>query len=195
MAEPKWPTKNQIKISLRYLPAVYHDLRAWQSHSQLTYTKLRFLFTISDAYMHILKIKICVKTYLAVLRDYTDCLWTLVTNLMNRRLNEFHSQVLIIQVPLVTPLWKVIIPSTTLTFCHDFFYFFTQFLVKRRRFLKALHFFNELLHGENFMAVFTTLSVVIWFSTGTLGIYATLVFIRHTEYGNNSHTIDFHTVL
>ena len=53
------------------------------------------------------------------------------------------------------------------------------------------------------MAIFTTLSVVIWFFTGTLGIFATLVYvfimrmftIRHTEYGNNSHTIDFHTVL
>ena len=50
------------------------------------------------------------------------------------------------------------------------------------------------------MAVFITLSVVIWFSTGTLGIFATLIYavsmrilIRHTEYGNNSHT-DFHTV-
>ena len=31
-------------------------------------------------------------------------------------------------------------------------------------------------HGENFMAIFTTLSVVIWFSTGTLGIFATLVY-------------------
>ena len=31
------------------------------------------------------------------------------------------------------------------------------------------------LHGENFTAIFTTLSVVIWFSTGTLGIFATLV--------------------
>ena len=52
------------------------------------------------------------------------------------------------------------------------------------------------------MAIFTTLSVVIWFSTGTLGIFATLFYrkhyvftIRHTEYGNKSHTIDFHTVL
>ena len=52
------------------------------------------------------------------------------------------------------------------------------------------------------MAIFTTLSVVIWFPTGTLGIFATLVclyyacgYIRHTEYGNNSHTIDFRTVL
>ena len=54
------------------------------------------------------------------------------------------------------------------------------------------------------MAIFITLSVVIWFSTGTLGIFATLVYvftmviygnIRHTEYGNNYHTIDFHTVL
>ena len=26
-------------------------------------------------------------------------------------------------------------------------------------------------HGENFMAIFTTLSVVIWFYTGTLGIF------------------------
>ena len=34
-----------------------------------------------------------------------------------------------------------------------------------------------MLHGENFMAVFTTLSVVIWFPTGTLGIFATLVYI------------------
>ena len=33
------------------------------------------------------------------------------------------------------------------------------------------------LHGENFMAIFTTLSVVIWFSTGTLGIFATLVYV------------------
>ena len=66
------------------------------------------------------------------------------------------------------------------------------------------------------MAIFATLSVVIWFSTGTLGIFATVVYvfivlllycsivvvlfyacgnIRHTEYGNNYHTIDFHTVL
>ena len=53
------------------------------------------------------------------------------------------------------------------------------------------------------MTFFTTLIVVICFSTGTLAIFATLVYvftmhvftIRHTEYGNNSHTIDFHTVL
>ena len=32
-------------------------------------------------------------------------------------------------------------------------------------------------HGENFMAIFTTLSVVIWFFTGTLGIFATLVYV------------------
>ena len=32
-------------------------------------------------------------------------------------------------------------------------------------------------HGENFMAIFTTLSVVIWFSTGTLGIFDTLVYV------------------
>ena len=35
----------------------------------------------------------------------------------------------------------------------------------------------SILHGENFMAIFTTLSVVIWFSTGTLGIFATLVYV------------------
>ena len=33
------------------------------------------------------------------------------------------------------------------------------------------------IHGENFMAIFTTLSVIIWFSTGTLGIFATLVYV------------------
>ena len=32
-------------------------------------------------------------------------------------------------------------------------------------------------HGENFMAIFTTLNVVIWFSTGTLGIFDTLVYV------------------
>ena len=32
-------------------------------------------------------------------------------------------------------------------------------------------------HGENFMAIFTALSVVIWLSTGTLGIFATLVYV------------------
>ena len=57
------------------------------------------------------------------------------------------------------------------------------------------------LHGENFMAIFTTLSVVIWFSTGTGDFCHTFLYlyypcgnVRHTEYGNNSHTIDFHTV-
>ena len=52
------------------------------------------------------------------------------------------------------------------------------------------------------MAIFTTLSMVICFSMGILGIFATLVCfyyacgnIRHTEYGNNSHTSDFHTIL
>ena len=34
-----------------------------------------------------------------------------------------------------------------------------------------------MLHGENFMAIFTALSVVIWFSTGSLGIFATLVYV------------------
>ena len=33
------------------------------------------------------------------------------------------------------------------------------------------------LHEENFMAIFTTLSVLIWFATGTLGIFATLVYV------------------
>ena len=32
-------------------------------------------------------------------------------------------------------------------------------------------------HEENFMAIFATLSVVIGFSTGTLGIFATLVYV------------------
>ena len=32
-------------------------------------------------------------------------------------------------------------------------------------------------HGEKFMAIFATLSVVIWFSTGTLGILATYVYV------------------
>ena len=35
---------------------------------------------------------------------------------------------------------------------------------------------TAILHGENFMAIFTTLSVVISFSTGTLGIFVTLVY-------------------
>ena len=38
-------------------------------------------------------------------------------------------------------------------------------------------FFTILSHGENFMAIFTTLSVVIWFSTGTLVIFATRVYV------------------
>ena len=32
-------------------------------------------------------------------------------------------------------------------------------------------------HGEKFIAIFTTPSVVIWFSTGTLGIFAPLVYV------------------
>ena len=32
-------------------------------------------------------------------------------------------------------------------------------------------------HGEDFMAIFTTLIVVIWFSTGTLWIFATLAYV------------------
>ena len=52
------------------------------------------------------------------------------------------------------------------------------------------------------MAIFTTLSVVIWFYGHSgdfchtyLCFYYACGDIRHTEYGNNSHTIDFHTVL
>ena len=33
------------------------------------------------------------------------------------------------------------------------------------------------MHAEYFMAIFTTLSVVIRFSTGALGIFATLVYV------------------
>ena len=33
------------------------------------------------------------------------------------------------------------------------------------------------IHGENFMKIFTTSSVVIWFSTSTLGIFATVVYV------------------
>ena len=44
-------------------------------------------------------------------------------------------------------------------------------------FLLSLEFEPTYLHGENFMAIFTTPSVVIWFSTGTLGIFATLVYV------------------
>ena len=70
-------------------------------------------------------------------------------------------------------------------------------------YMLSIYIFCDVIHGENFMAIFTTLSVIIWFSTVTLGIFATLVYffyyacgnIRHTEYGNNSHTIDFHTVM
>ena len=36
---------------------------------------------------------------------------------------------------------------------------------------------NIIVYGQNFMAIFTTLSAVIWFSTGTLGILATLVYV------------------
>ena len=36
---------------------------------------------------------------------------------------------------------------------------------------------QTLLHEENLMAIFTTRSVVIWFSTGTLGIFSTLVYV------------------
>ena len=43
------------------------------------------------------------------------------------------------------------------------------------RFTKLLE--DTLAHGESFMAIFNTLSVVIWFSTGTLRICATLVYV------------------
>ena len=49
------------------------------------------------------------------------------------------------------------------------------------------HLVATIIHGKNFMAIFTTLSGVISFSTCDN--------IRHTEHGKNSHTIDFHTVL
>ena len=42
---------------------------------------------------------------------------------------------------------------------------------------KANKFESICVHGDNFMAIFTTFSVVIWFSTGTLGIFATLVYV------------------
>ena len=38
-------------------------------------------------------------------------------------------------------------------------------------------FFSAYIHAKNFMAIFTTLSVVIWFASGTLGIFATLVYV------------------
>ena len=34
-----------------------------------------------------------------------------------------------------------------------------------------------IVHEENFMAIFTTFRVVIWFSTGTLEIFAKLVYV------------------
>ena len=53
------------------------------------------------------------------------------------------------------------------------------------------------------MAIFTTLSMVIWFSMSTLGIFATLVYVftmRVVIYDTLSmaiipNTIDFHTVV
>ena len=44
-------------------------------------------------------------------------------------------------------------------------------------FLRNYHSSFLTLHGEKFMAIFTTLTVIIWFSTGTLGIFATLVYV------------------
>ena len=37
------------------------------------------------------------------------------------------------------------------------------------------------IHGENFMAIFTTLCVVIWFSTSILGIFVTLFYVITTR--------------
>ena len=49
---------------------------------------------------------------------------------------------------------------------------------KNRKYIFTFNaFFNFAVHGENFMAIFTALSAVIWFSTGTLGIFATLVYV------------------
>ena len=53
------------------------------------------------------------------------------------------------------------------------------------------------------MAIFTILSVVIWFSTSTLEFFATLVSVitmcmgnmRYTGYNDNVQTMNFHTVL
>ena len=33
------------------------------------------------------------------------------------------------------------------------------------------------MHGENFIAIFITLNVVIWFSTGTLGIFSKFIYV------------------
>ena len=56
--------------------------------------------------------------------------------------------------------------------CKFTFSFVTTVVFVDKSRLKILY-----VHGENFMAIFTTLSVVIWFSTGTLGILATLVYV------------------
>ena len=45
------------------------------------------------------------------------------------------------------------------------------------KFYTTLCKFSPNMHEENFMTIFTTLSVVIWFSTGTSGIFATLVYV------------------
>ena len=59
---------------------------------------------------------------------------------------------------------------------------FTQQYGKNRQRCQKINF--TVLHGnycyiivENFMAIFTTPSVVIWFSTGTLEIFATLFYV------------------
>ena len=80
------------------------------------------------------------------------------------------------------------------------FYYFTTLKIffDNRQFVWSLKVLRE-----NFMAIFTIYSVVIRFSTGTLEIFATLVYffhyaygnIGHTEYGNNSHTIGSRTDL
>ena len=43
--------------------------------------------------------------------------------------------------------------------------------------VRSEYYFLVSVHGQNFMASFTTLSMVICFSMGTLGIFATLVYV------------------
>ena len=63
---------------------------------------------------------------------------------------------------------------------------------------------NIILHGENFMAIFTILSAVIWFSTALwwgflphtcLCYYYAYGSMLYTDNRNNSHTMSFYTVL
>ena len=66
--------------------------------------------------------------------------------------------------------------------CHPFSYLFAflNYLTGSNIPYQADRKFTELqttVHEKNFMAIFTTLSVVIYFSTGTLKIFATLVYV------------------